>query len=453
MAIPHSLQWEIDRIPRNRKIAHGPGLKQYAVDGVEPEAVVFPNTIEELSHLLSAADRDGKAVVPWGGGTAMALGNMTRACGLVINTSRLNRVLEYEPSDLTVVVEAGITLGDLQEELAERGQFLPLDPPLPEKATIGGILSTNSSGPIRAHFGAIRDRLIGIKVVNANGDVTKGGGKVVKNVSGYDMNKVYTGALGTLGIIVEAAFKLVPVFKETRSFLIGCDTPSEAGELAKGLRQLGVTPVALQLVGGRAFAVREGYAVALQIGGVREAVERQARMVTDLCKSNGWPATDEGEKFWQILRKGVSGYTVDGGVGGENYWRLIRDVGRHSNSPATMIIKATCLPSDAASLVESLQNIGGEGVSVSCNMVNGVVYSYWLEKETSVDELEARVTKIRTAASELNGHCVVEVCPRELKERIDVWGLAGPQLGLMKRIKEQFDPNGTLNPGRFVKGI
>ncbi len=453
MAIPHSLQWEIDRIPRNRKITHGSGLKQYSVDGIEPGAAVFPNTIEEVSNLLSAADRDGKAVVPWGGGTSMALGNLPRACDLVIGTSRLNRVLEYEPSDLTVVVEAGITLSALQEELGVRGQSLPLDPPIPDEATIGGILSANSSGPIRAYFGAIRDRLIGIKVVNPNGEVTKGGGKVVKNVSGYDMNKVYTGALGTLGIIVEAAFKLAPLFKDTRSYLIGFDTPSEAGGLAKGLRELGVTPVALQLVGGGGFGIREGYAVALQIGGVREAVERQGGMVTDLCDSNGWPATDEGEKFWQILRKGESGYTIDGGSRGEDYWRLIRDTGRHSNSPATMIIKATCLPSDAVTLVERLQRIGGEGMSVSGNMVNGVVYGYWPAGESSIDELEAQVTEIRGVAAEMNGHCVVEACPRELKERIDVWGLDGTQLELMKRIKEQFDPNGTLNPGRFVKGI
>lgn len=453
MAIPHSLQWEIDRIPRNRKITHGPGLKQYAVDGIEPGAAVFPNTIEEVSHLLSAADRDGKAVVPWGGGTAMSLGNRARGCDLVICTSRLNRVLEHEPSDLTVVVEAGIALADLQEELGETGQFLPLDPPLPEKATIGGILSANSSGPIRAQFGAIRERLIGVKVVNPNGDVTKGGGKVVKNVSGYDMNKLYTGALGTLGIIVEAAFKLAPLFKETRSLLIGCDAASEAGEIAKDLRGAGVDPVALQLVGGGGFAVRTGYAVALKIGGVREAVERQTQTVMDLCKTNGWPATDEGEKFWQILRKGVSGYTVDGGVGGENYWRLVRDSGRQSNSPATMIVKATCLPSDSASLVERIRQVGGEGLSVSCNMVNGVIYGYWMDRETPTDTLEALVTAIRDAATEMNGHCVIEACPPELKERIDVWGFDGPQVALMKRIKEQFDPNGTLNPGRFVKGV
>lgn len=453
MATPHSLQWEIDRIPRNRKITHGPGLKQYAVDGIEPEAAVFPNTIDEVSHLLAAADRDGKAVVPWGGGTAMTLGNHARACDLVIGTSRLNRVLEYEPSDLTVVVEAGITLGALQEELGERGQFLPLDPPLPERATIGGILSANSSGPIRAHYGAIRDRLIGIKVVNPNGDVTKGGGKVVKNVSGYDMNKVYTGALGTLGIIVEAAFKLAPIFKDTRSLLIGCDSPSQAGELAKALRGAGIYPVALQLVGGGGFAVRTGYAVALKIGGVSEAVERQADAVKELCRTGGLAATDQGENFWQILRKGVSGYSIDAGERGDNFWRMVCNAGRGGNDPITLIFKAACLPSDAPRLTERMKEALGEESSVSCNMVNGIVYGYVWKDGLSIGEMESRVSTIRKAAAGLNGHCVVEVCPRELKERIDVWGLEGPQLDLMKRIKEQFDPNGTLNPGRFVKGI
>ena len=133
---------------------------------------------------------------------------------------------------------------------------------------------------------------------------------------------------------------------------------------------------------------------------------------------------------------------------------MVCDAGRGSNSPATMIVKATSLPSDAVSLTERVREALGEGGSVSCNMVNGVVYGYlWDDTLDAVDEMEARVSEVRKAAAELNGHCVVEACPRELKERIDVWGLDGPQLDLMRRIKEQFDPNGTLNPGRFVRGI
>ena len=311
----------------------------------------------------------------------------------------------------------------------------PLTRPCRTERPSGVSFLPTPAGRLRAQFGAIRDRLIGIKVVNPNGDVTKGGGKVVKNVSGYDMNKLYTGALGTLGIIVEAAFKLSPLFKQTRTLVVSCKTPAEAGALANGLRGAEVTPVALQLIGGEGLGVPDGYSVALQLGGLREAVERQARSVVGLSESNG------------------CGVERKDNEGSEGVWSRVRDAGRRPDSPATMIIKATCLPSDAVTLVGRIQQISGEDWAVSCNMVNGVVYGYWWDEGVSIDDLETRVKRVREITGELNGHCVIEVCPRELKERIDVWGLEGPQVYLMKRIKEQFDPNGTLNPGRFVKGI
>ncbi len=169
------LERALASIPRNRKITSASGLARYAVDGQGPESVAFPNTVEEMSHLLAVADGEGKAVVPWGAGTQMGLGNLAGKVGLVIGTSRLNRILEHQPADLTVVVEGGISLGVLQEELAHNGQFLPLDPPRAEDATIGGILASNASGPRRTYFGTARERLIGIKVVHPNGGVTKGG--------------------------------------------------------------------------------------------------------------------------------------------------------------------------------------------------------------------------------------------------------------------------------------
>ena len=168
---------------------------------------------------------------------------------------------------------------------------------------------------------------------------------------------------------------------------------------------------------------------------MREAVERQARSVAELCDSNGW------------------GVTRKDAEGAAEVWQRVRDAGRRPDSPATMIIKATCLPSDAVTLVGRIQQISREDWAVSCNMVNGVVYGYWWDEGVSIDDLETRVKRVREITGALNGHCVIEVCPAQLKERIDVWGLDGPQVGLMKRIKEQFDPNGTLNPGRFVKGI
>lgn len=182
----------------------------YTVDGIEPATVVLPSTVEELSQLLALANREGVKVVPYGGGTQMTLGNTPDSVDLVAGLSSMNGMIDHQPSDLTATVEAGMTLAKAQDSLAEAGQFLPLQAPSPEKATIGGILAAAHSGPMSLQYGSPRDWLIGIKVVNADGKVTKSGGRVVKNVTGYDMNKLYTGSLGTLGVIVEASFKLAP---------------------------------------------------------------------------------------------------------------------------------------------------------------------------------------------------------------------------------------------------
>ena len=182
----------------------------YAVDGVLPNAVVLPSTVKELSEVVSLASDRGGAVTPYGGGTMMSLGNQPRGSGLVVVTTSLDGILQYEPSDLTITVQAGITLAKLAGVLAKEGQFLPLEVPFPGRATVGGLLAAAYSGPLSLFYGLPRDWLIGIRVVNANGTVTKAGGKVVKNVTGYDMNKLYTGSLGTLGIIAEATFKVAP---------------------------------------------------------------------------------------------------------------------------------------------------------------------------------------------------------------------------------------------------
>ncbi|MCH8087813.1 MAG: FAD-binding oxidoreductase [Chloroflexi bacterium] len=443
------LERAIDRVPRNRKIAHARGLAAYAVDGQTPKAVVFPNTVEEVSHLLSAADGDGKAVVPWGGGTGMDLGNLAARVDLVIGTSRLNRVVEHEPADLTVIVEGGTTLGALQEELGRSGQFLPLDPPMSEDATIGGILATNASGPRRAQFGTARDRLIGIKVVHPNGDITKGGGKVVKNVSGYDMNKLYTGSLGTLGIIVEAAFKVAPRFKEERTLIVLCQSLDVAARLALDIPKTGVQPVALQLLDADALASvasevveidgYRGYALVLELGGTSPSVSSQEREVRLLC--------DELSVEVSLLQEGE---------GPGKLWAGIRDMGRGGGRRATMIVKTTSLPTQVAGMIEGIHSLDGEydmGCGVSSNITSGVTYSYWWKEDEAGEGLKGIVEGLRKLAADLQGHCVVEVCPTQLKSVIDVWGSSGPQALLMRRIKEQFDPRGTLNPGRFVDGI
>ncbi len=188
-----------------------------AVDGVTPQMVCEPGSPEDLARALRWANGNGLKVTPRGGGTKLGWGNPPAGCDLVLSTARLNRVLEYAWDDMTVIVEAGCRVADLQKTLAGHGQQLALDPLWPERATIGGIISTNDSGTLRARYGSLRDLIIGITVALPDGTLAKSGGKVVKNVAGYDLAKLFTGGLGTLGVITQAIFRLHPLPRESRS--------------------------------------------------------------------------------------------------------------------------------------------------------------------------------------------------------------------------------------------
>jgi len=192
-------------------VVAGPGAARYAVDGQVPRAVVLPGSVEEVSGILAVASAEGLKVVPWGGGTKMAFGGLPEHVDLVLGLSRLSGAVDHEPGDMTASFRAGTLLKEAQAVLGRHGQFIALDPPDADRATLGGILATNSSGPRRLRYGASRDLVIAIRVVHADGKVTKAGAKVVKNVTGYDLGKLYIGSLGTLGIIVEASFRLYPV--------------------------------------------------------------------------------------------------------------------------------------------------------------------------------------------------------------------------------------------------
>ena len=183
----------------------------YEIDDVAPISVVRPATVDDLCEEIAAANRDGVAVFPWGGGARMCLGNPPQRPGMVVDTTALNRVVSHNSGDMTATFQAGATLRTVSEVLAQAGQLLAIDPPLPMKATIGGTLASGASGPAKWQFGHLRDTVIGMKVVQPDGRITKSGGQVVKNVSGYDMSRLHIGGLGSLGLILEASFKLTPI--------------------------------------------------------------------------------------------------------------------------------------------------------------------------------------------------------------------------------------------------
>src|SRR6516225_4578305 len=217
-----------------------------ALCGVQPQFLLEPATEQQLATALRLADESKLAVIPSGGGTKLGWGNAPSRADLILSTARLNRILEHAWADLTVTVEAGCTIETLQQTLALHGQCLALDPLWPEKATVGGILSTNDSGALRLRFGALRDLIIGVTIALPDGTLASSGGKVVKNVAGYDLPKLVTGAFGTLGVITRAVFRLHPFPKEEHSFTFVARDLADANRLALAVQDSRLAHTGLQ---------------------------------------------------------------------------------------------------------------------------------------------------------------------------------------------------------------
>src|SRR5579871_1298269 len=224
-----------------------PATSDDRVAGKQPQLVVSPADGKQLAQVMKAANDTGLAVIPRGGGTKLAWGNPPHRAGVILSTARLNAILEHAHSDLTVTVEAGCTLKQLAETLAKQNQRLALDGLWPTRATVGGILSTNDSGALRLCFGSLRDLVIGVTIALPDGTLASSGGKVVKNVAGYDLPKLVTGALGTLGVITQAVFRLHPLPQNTRTLSIRTASLRAAGDLILSLQDSRLAHSALQV--------------------------------------------------------------------------------------------------------------------------------------------------------------------------------------------------------------
>jgi glycolate oxidase FAD binding subunit len=414
----------------------------YAVDGVIPQVVALPVTVEEVAEVMRLASRENAAVIPWGGGTAMSLGNIPRRYDIALCLSRLNQIVEHEPADLTATIQAGKSLADLQRHLAESGQFLALDPPSSQDATIGGILAVNASGPSRHAYGTARDLILGMRAVQADGRIIKAGGRVVKNVAGYDLSRLFIGSLGSLGVIVEACFRLAPLPRAERTAVVSLPSALEAWRFVTQTANISLRAVELL----NAAAVRQptalseptedGYALVLAMAGEPTALERSLKEIAELSRRTADSAFAE----------------VDESAQGQ-LWQAIAALARPS-SDASLVCKAAVLPSQVPTLSEQLETTGRElGLEplLLSHLTAGIVYSAWpLPQDEATQPALNLATALRHAVAGLGGSLVVEACPLALKERIDVWGEPAADFPLMQRIKEQFDPQGILSPGRFL---
>ena len=432
--------------------ADRPTVIKFSVDAITPGLLVRPGTQDEVSRVLAACAAADAAVVPWGGGAAMGLGNPPRRADVVIRLDRLDRIVEFDAANLCVTAEAGVKLAALQTALAQKREVLPLDPPADSKVTVGGLVAANLSGPSRLLYGTARDWALGMRVALPDGERVRCGGKVIKNVSGYDMNKLFIGSLGTLGIITEVTFKLLPL-PATRAAVVGLFPDlAQATEVVQRTLESVLLPEAMDLLDADAMtlvAPRLGLeapagacGLAVAVAGSRETVERQVRDFSAFFRGAGGRATP--------IPDGRSVLA----------WDTIRNVmGLLPAPPAGRVLCKIAVPiGRTGELFASAGALGrrhGLPSAVTAHAGSGIIWACFLlgpaapPDEAVADALES----LRREAEDAEGSLVLQDAPARLKARVDAWGKAGDGFDVMKRLKAEFDPRGLCSPGRFLGGL
>jgi glycolate oxidase FAD binding subunit len=397
------------------------------VDGVLPARVHQPADVADVCRIVAAARERSEALVASGLGRHLDVGAPPSRLDALLRLDRLDRVLAYEPADMTVTVEAGCKLSALVRTLAEAGQWLPIDPPCPEQTTVGGLVAANLSGPLRASQGTVRDALLGIAVVGDAGVIHRGGGRVVKNVAGYDLPKVHVGALGTLGVIVEATFKVRPRFASEAAVVIEVPDLAAACDLALRLRDA-IEPSWLELVHPASMLGGEcsGSLVVVGAGGAPAWVEEAcARMIATAA---GCRATHH-----------VDGAALRGSLA----TLLVR--------PTAAIIRVATLVTEVRSfVVPALHALEQSGVAVDLTVhaANGISRL----GVGRAEQVGAVLDHLRARAPE-GVPVVLERGTPEAKAGLDIWGGVRSGQALMAGVKRAFDPADGFAPGRFVAGL
>jgi glycolate oxidase FAD binding subunit len=422
----------------------------YVIDGRTPCGVVFPGSAEEVARVVRAAAAAGVPVVPWGGGTEMHRGTPPADGALVVGLRRLDRVLEHEPGDLTATAEAGISMAALQQALGARGQWLPLDPPTPEAATLGGVLAANAAGPRRQGYGTARDHVIGIRVVAADGQLIRAGGKVVKNVAGYDLAKLYIGSRGTLGIIVDATLKLRPRPEAIGACWARFPTLAAAAHAAVALAGSELEPAALVLLDAPAgdacgrhagLAGAAAAAVVVAFEGLATAVAWERGEAADRLRAAGAETVDR-------LADAAAARALDAVA---DVRRLVPD--------AVAIATVGILPTDVEAYLDAAAALAGTaGLRVAAATHGGhglatLILTTSAGPPPPAAATAAVLAQWRDAARARGGHLALEWAPLGVRELCPVWDPPGPATALMQKLKARLDPGNLLNPGRFVAGI
>lgn len=396
-----------------------PGTDTDDIDGVTPSFVACPDSPEQISEILKWAVSEDVAVSVRGGGTKTTWANTPQRADLVLSTERISGVVEHAWEDLAFTVKAGTAISALQTHLATHRQRLALDPLWPDRSTVGGVIATNDSGSLRLRFGSVRDLILGVTIVLPNGTIARSGGKVVKNVAGYDLPKLLVGSYGTLAVITEATFRAHPFPQSVRTLSFEFNDIDAANRFMLAIADTAMVPTGMQLRSER----DRKRSVDVRFEGVPVGIEVQSRQAITLAGDarNVVPAPN----CWNIA---------------ESFW---------NGAQQCVIGKFSVLPSRIASTVQLL--------SRHFTRLRIVVQSTGLglfrAEFDSIEQLSCEIQELHAAFQTGGGTLTLLQLPHDLKKRTDVFGPGRDSQALMVRVKQQFDPNGILNPGRFVGGI
>jgi glycolate oxidase FAD binding subunit len=432
-------------------------LAAHEVCGVRPTAVVRPANAAEVSDVVRFAVSQKLAVIPMAGATKVSIGLPPSRFDIAINLSRMNRVLAYDPQDLTLGVEPGVRIEDLTRVLAEKKQFLPLVVPFSDRATIGGIVAANASSPLRHAYGGARDFCLGMEFITGEGVQAKSGGRVVKNVTGYDLHKLLIGSLGTLGVITRLNFRTFPMPQTQGTFVASFPSPEPAFAYCNAVAHSVLAPQMLEVADPGAcrliFSAKSSmrilpmhWSVILTAAGQPAVVERYARELGHIA------AAANAAEFLQLND-------------GEQFsaFRRIREFPRLllGAAPDAAIFRIGVLPGGMASLLDALSEIAKrfKVELITLTRASGIVYAAFFAQSGNGVPSGATTTAVREAfhvcaLPKTGAQAMLEWCPAEMKRMgVDPWGPWRDDFALMRRVKNAFDPQNVLAPGRFAGGI
>ncbi|HWF39200.1 MAG TPA: FAD-binding oxidoreductase [Candidatus Acidoferrales bacterium] len=444
-------------------VSESPELSAYEIGGHKPSAVVRPGSAEEVAEIVKFAFSEKLALVPCGARTKLSMGLPPRQYDLALDLTRLDRIIAYDPGDLTLAVEPGMHLHALEKVLGEHKQWLPLAVPYFAQTTAGGAIASGVDTPLRQMYGTGRDYVLGLEFVTGEGVAAKSGGRVVKNVSGYDMHKLMIGALGTLGVITKINLRTFPVPVDTRVFVANFDSAARAMELRHRLARSPLRPMSLEILSPSAAAML--------------ASDTASRLVTethpaDVLQLEQWALVAEFSGSEQVLARcerdfrqmaGESSAAQVTTVTGETVSPLSSRVREFipialSSSPATTILKMSVLPTRMTQMLAIAEQAAELNSLDAAAMARGlgVIYFALLPADRGEESRRRAIQAtdhILNECAKLDGNATIPWSPAEWKSALKAWGLPRADFDQMRKLKAVFDPGAVLAPGRFVGGL